>query len=336
MKLRIFLLFSVLLPFIEPCVATRPLREIVFEDLINSFAVPISEEGLLKKIRQISDGYEAKILDNLQRLSVASMRDLLAFLQKDALSLQEIRTKIDMGGYKNPLSQRRHEDIFCFYHFSRYSFDEIKTELTAPTNTSEPKFRHLSEKTLKVFLEAEPLFQRYITACANIFDVTDEIEKILNKSIRYFYRNKKSEMLYDEPYKDPWHLAATASNGSWSTIVYSILPPPEEVQQTGKQKQKDLMQPVKMQPVKFHQENAEKFIYSVIKDFNKRVDQSTANDAVLKESVKQQFRSNFIEYLLRGVYAFYKTPSPERDNLVNDILEYAGKIPDDSEPQPLG
>ena len=335
MKLRIFLLFSVLLPFIEPCVATRPLREIVLEALINSFAVPISTGELLQKIQRLSDDYEAKIFDNLQRLSDALMEDLLAFLQKDALSLQEIRTKIVACGYKNPFSQRRHKDIFCFYHLSRYSFDEIQTELTAPANTSEPKFRHLSAKTLEVFLEAEPLFQGYITACAKIFDVTDEVGKILNKSIRYFYRNKKSEMLYDEPYKDPWHLAATASNGSWSTVVYSILPSPEEVQQTGKQKQKDLMQPVKMQPVKFHQENAEKFICSVIKDFNKRVDQSTADDAVLKESVKQQFRDNCIEYLLRGVYAFYETPSPERDNLVNDILEYAGKIPDDSEPQPL-
>ena len=318
MKLSIFLLFSVLLPFIEPCVATRPLREIVLENLINSFAIEIQSEELPEKIRQISDGYEAKILGNLHELAAALMRDLLAFLQKDTLSLEEIRTKIDMGGYKNPLSQRRHEDIFCFYHFSRYSFDEIKTELTAPANTSEPKFRHLSAKTLEVFLKAELLFQGYITACitacANIFDVTDEIEKILNKSIRYFYRNKKSEMLYDEPYKDPWHLAAQASDGSWSTVLYSVMEPNQ---------------------TQFSPKGMKNFIDSATTDFNKCIDGSTADDAVLKESVKQQFRGNFIEYLLRGVYAFYETPSPERDNLVNDILEYARKTSDDSALQPL-
>ena len=74
------------------------------------------------------------------------------------------------------------------------------------------------------------------------------------------------------------------------------------------------------------------FIDSVTTDFNKCIDGSTVNDVDLKKNIKQQFRDNCIEYLLRGVYAFYKTPSPERDNLVNDILEYAGKIPDDSEP----
>jgi hypothetical protein len=304
----------VLLPFIEPCVATRPLREIVFEDLINSFAVPISEEGLLKKIRKISNEYEAKILGNLHELAAALMRDLLAFLQKDALSLEEIQTKIDTGGYENPFGQRRHEDIFCFYHLSRYSFDEIQTELTNPPDPSKPNFRHLSDTTLKIFREAESLFQEYVQACAKIFNVTDGIAEIVRTGIRSWYALKKSDILANELHKDPWYLAAQASDGSWSTVLYSVMVP---------------------HTTQFSSKKTEDFINSATTDFNKCIDGSTADDAVLKESVKQQFRGNFIEYLLRGVYAFYKTPSPERDNLVNDILEYAGKIPDDSEPQPL-
>ena len=151
-------------------------------------------------------------------------------------------------------------------------------------------------------------------------------------------------MLYDEPYKDPWYFAAEASNGSWSTLVYLILPSPkssddaDNEQQTEELKTQGLKveetQPVFEKPVEFYQENAKKFICSVTESFNKLIDKSTACDAGLKESVKQQFRDNCIEYLLRGVYAFYETPSPERDNLVDDILKYAGKMSDGSEPQP--
>ena len=328
-----------LLPFIEPCLATRPLWEIVCNDLCRNVAFPAPSEQLLQEIRAYSDDCEAKIAKNLQRLSVALMEDLLAFLQKDAWSLDGMRAKITAGSYRNSENKRRPEDVLHFYNISRYSFDEIKNNLIQLTDTSGQKFRHLSAKTLEVFLEAEPLFQEYITACAKIFDVTDEIGKILNKSIRYFYRNKKSEMLYNDPYKDPWYLAANASNGFWSRVVYSILPPPKEARQTEGPKTQELrvekMQPVFEQPVEFDQENAEKFIRSAIKDFNKYVDKSTADNADLKESIKQQFRDNYIEYLLRGVYARYETPSRKRDELVNNIFKHAGKMPDRSEPRPL-
>lgn len=89
MKLRIQPLFSVLLLFISPCCATRPLREIVHNDLYRNVAFPVPSEDLLQKIQACSDDYEAKILDNLQRLSVASMRDLLAFLKKMRFRLRE-------------------------------------------------------------------------------------------------------------------------------------------------------------------------------------------------------------------------------------------------------
>ena len=151
-------------------------------------------------------------------------------------------------------------------------------------------------------------------------------------------------MLYNDLYKDPWYFAATASDGSWSTVVYAILPSlrssddADNEQQTEELKTQELKveetQPVFEKPVEFHQENVKKFICSVTESFNKLIDKSTAYDAGLKESVKQQFRDNCVEYLLRGVYAFYETPSPERDNLVDDILKYAGKMSDGSEPQP--
>ena len=88
-KLRIQPLFSVLLLFISPCCATRSLYEIVLTDLYNNFAIPIQSEKLLRKVQRLSDDYEAKILDNLQRLSVASMRDLLAFLKKMRFRLRK-------------------------------------------------------------------------------------------------------------------------------------------------------------------------------------------------------------------------------------------------------
>lgn len=146
-------------------------------------------------------------------------------------------------------------------------------------------------------------------------------------------------MLYNDPYKDPWYLAADASNDSWSRIVYSILPPPKEARQIEGPKTQELrvekMQPVFEQPVEFDQENAEKFIRSAIKDFNKYVDKSTADNANLKESIKQQFRDNCIEYLLRGVYAYYNFSSSERNKLVNNILKYAIETSDRSESRPL-
>lgn len=182
--MRIFLLFSVLLPFIEPCLATRPLREIVLKDLINNFAVSISSEELLQKIQKLSNDYEAKILGNLHELADALMRDLLVFLKKDALSLEGIRTKIGTGGYGIPSEQRRCGDIFCFYNLSRWSFDKIQCELTNPPDASKPNFRHLSDTTLKIFRKAEFLFQEYAQACAKIFNVTDEIAEILRTGIR--------------------------------------------------------------------------------------------------------------------------------------------------------
>lgn len=214
MKLRIFLLFSMLLSFIAPCSATRPLREIVLKDLINNFAVSISSEELLQKIQKLSNDYEDKILKNLHKLAVALMRDLLTFLEKDALSFEEIRTEIDTGGYGNPSGQRRRGDIFGFYNLSRWSFDKIQCELTNPPDASKSNFRHLSDTTLTVFRKAEPLFQGYVQACAKIFDITDEIAEIVRTGIRSWYDLKKSDILANELHKDPWYLAAQASGGS--------------------------------------------------------------------------------------------------------------------------
>ena len=317
MKLRVRLLFPVLLLFTTPCCATRPLCEIVLTDLYNNFAIPIRSEELSRKIRRISNDYEAKIVENLQRLSVASMEDLLAFLRKDALSLEEILTKIDTGGYQN----KHREDVFCFHHLSRWSFDKIQGELAEPTDTSEKNFRHLSETTVKVFLEAELLFQEYVRACGEIFNITDEIGEILNKSIRSLYNLKKSEMLYNELYGDPWYLAARASDGDWSTVLYSILEPPKEASQTEEPP-----------PRKFNSAKTENFINSVTKNFNKCVDASKTDDTLLKQSIKRQFRANCVEYLLRGVYAYYKISSPERNTLVKAIFECALKTPDPFEP----
>ena len=111
-RLKIFLLSSVLLPFIEPCSATRPLREIVRKDLINNFAVSISSEELLQKIQKLSNDYEDKILKNLQRLSNALMQDLLVFLQEDALSLDGIRAKIVASGYQDFKNKKAHGGCF--------------------------------------------------------------------------------------------------------------------------------------------------------------------------------------------------------------------------------
>ena len=208
-KLRIQPLFSVLLLFISPCCATRPLWEIVCNDLCRNVAFPAPSEQLLQEIRAYSGDYEAKILDNLQRLSVASMRDLLAFLQKDALSLEEILTKINTGGYQNPSGQERRKDTCCFYELSRWSFDEISRKLPKqPTDASEQNFRHLSVTTVEVFREAELLFNEYVQACAEIFGITDEIGRIVRNGVRSFYNLKKSEMLYNELHNDPWYLGA--------------------------------------------------------------------------------------------------------------------------------
>lgn len=172
-----------LLSFIAPCSATRPLREIVLKDLINNFAFPAPSEELLKKIQTCSDVYEVRILENLHELTVALMQELLALLRKDALSFEEIRTKIDTGGYKNPSDQRRRKDFFYFHHLSRWSFDKIQHELTNQANAPNPNFRYLTKTTLKVFLEVESLFQEYVRDC----NVTDEIGKILHKNIRCFF-----------------------------------------------------------------------------------------------------------------------------------------------------
>ena len=302
-----------LLPFIEPCSATRPLREIVRNNLYRNVAFPVPSEELLQKIQVCSDDYEAKILENLHKLTVALMRDLLTFLEKDALSFEEIRTKIDTGGYGNPSGQRRRGDIFCFYNLSRWSFDKIRGELTNPTNASKPNFRRLSETTLKVFREAEPLFQEYIQACAKIFDITDGIGEILRTAIRSWYDLKKSDILINELYKDPWYFAAEASDGSWSTVLYSVMVP---------------------HTMQFSSKKMEDFINSVTTDFNKCVDGSTVSDMDLKKNIKQQFRANCFEYLLRSVYVRYNTPSAERDNLVRAILKYARETSDGSAPRP--
>ena len=158
MKLIVFLLFSILLPFVEPCSATPPLREIVLEALISNFAVSISEEKLLQKIQELSDDYEAKIVKNLQRLSNALIQDLLDLLKKDALSLDKIRAKIVAGGYQDFKKNETFGKGFCFYRFSRFDFSEIQSELMAPANASKPEFRHLSKTTLTVFREASPCF----------------------------------------------------------------------------------------------------------------------------------------------------------------------------------
>ena len=268
MKLRIQPLFSVLLLFISPCCATRSLYEIVLTDLYNNFAIPIQSEKLLRKVQRLSDDYEAKILDNLQRLSVASMRDLLAFLKKDALSLEEILTKINTGGYQNPSGQRRLGDIFCFYNLSRWSFDKIQGELTNPPDASKSNFRHLSDTTLKVFREAELLFNEYVQACAEIFGITDETGEILRTAIRSWYDLKKSDILANELYKDPWYLAAQASDGSWSTVLYSVMEPNQ---------------------TQFSPKGMKNFIDSVTTDFNKCIDGSTVNDVDLKKTSNNNF-----------------------------------------------
>ena len=303
-----------LLPFIEPCSATRPLREIVHNDLYRNVAFPVPSEDLLQKIQACSNDYETKILGNLHKLAVALMRDLLTFLGKDALSFEEIRTKIDTSGYENPSGQRRRGDIFCFHHLSRWSFDKIQCELTNPPDASKSNFQHLSDTTLKVFREAEPLFQGYMQAFAEIFNVTEEIAEIVRTGIRSWYDLKKSDILANELHKDPWYLAARASDGSWSTVLYSVMIPNK---------------------TQFSPKGMKNFIDSVTTDFNKCIDGSTVNDVDLKKNIKQQFRDNCIEYLLRGVYVRYNTPSAERDNLVHAIFEHALKTSDRSEPRPL-
>ena len=73
----------------------------------------------------------------------------------------------------------------------------------------------------------------------------------------------------------------------------------------------------------------------VTESFNKCVDGSTVSDVDLKKNIKQQFRDNCFEYLLRSVYVRYNTPSAERDNLVYAIFGHALKTSDGSEPRPL-
>ncbi len=311
MRLKIFLLFWVLLPFIEPCSATRPLREIVHNVLYHNVAFPVPSEELLQKIQACSDDYETKILENLHKLAVALMRDLLTFLEKDALSFEEIRTKIDTGGYEKPSGQRHRGDIFCFHHLSRWSFDKIQCELTNPPDASKPNFRHLSDTTSEIFRKAESLFQEYVQACAKIFNVTDEIAEIVRTGIRSWYDLKKSDILANELHKDPWYLAAQASDGSWSTVLYSVMVP---------------------HTTQFSSKKTEDFINSVTTCFNKCVDgfDATCGDC-LKEEIKARFRANCFEYLLRSVYVRYNTPSAERDNLVRAILKYARETSDGSE-----
>lgn len=289
------------------------LYETVYKALYLNAAFPIPSEELLRKIQCLSNNYEAKILENLRRLSVASMRDLLAFLRKDALSLDKIRAKIDTGGCQNSDKQRQREDLFCFHHLSRWSFDKIQSELTKPTDASEQNFRHLSATTVKIFLEVELLFQEYVQACSGIFNMTDEIGEILRNDIRSLYNLKKSEMLYNELYRDPWYLAARASEGTWSTVLYSILLP---------------------HTMQFSPERMKDFMNSVTNEFNDCVDRATTNDEGLRESIKQQFRDNCAEYLLRGIYAYRDIPSPEKNALVNAIFEYARKMFEGSESQP--
>lgn len=324
MKPKPFLLFAVPLLLIKPCSATRTLFETVRNTLYSNAAFPAPSEELLRNVRSLADDYEAKILKNLRQLSVASMRDLLAFLRKDALSLEEVLMKIETDGYQNASGQQCQENVFCFHHLSRWSFGKLQNELRIqPTDTSEKNFRYLSETTVKVFLEAESLFQEYVRAFSGMFNMTDETREILRNDIRSFYNLKKSEMLYNELYRDPWYLAAKASEGAWSTVLYSILEPSREASQAK-------VPP----PVKFNSAKAENFINSVTENFNKCVDASTADESDLKQNIKRQFRTNCIEYLLRGIYAYRDIPSPEKNALVNTIFEYARKISEGSESQP--
>ena len=313
-KLRIFILFSILLSFIEPCSATRPLWEIVYNELYHNadfFSLP---EKVFKELQSCSETYEKKILKNLHELAVALMQDLLDFLQKDALSLEEIQNKINTDGYKEFGEQRCPKDIYYFNNLSRWSFERIQSELTNPTDPLKPNFYYPSKTTLKVFRKAEPLFQEYVQACAKIFHVTEEIGKILHAAIRSRYDLKKFNILPHELYNDPWFFAAKASDGSWSTVLYSLINKGSK---------------------RFGSDETKNFIDSVNTRFSQYIDGFDANfEKRLKEEIKAQFYANRFEYLLRGVYANYWLSDQERNDLVRAIFEYARKTFDSPKTQP--
>jgi len=81
--------------------------------------------------------------------------------------------------------------------------------------------------------------------------------------------------------------------------------------------------------MQFSSKKMEDFINSVTTDFNKCIDGSTVNDVDLKKNIKQQFRDNCFEYLLRSVYVRYNTPSPKEIIWYMQFLNMPSKRPTD-------
>ena len=167
----------------------------------------------LKHLQTISDRYEVKLREHLQRLKICLMRDLLAFFEQDALSIDAIKEKILANGYdKNVFDYKARRDVyFCVHNLTHWSFDEIMRARNGDKEANPQNMAYISDKTLKIFTEADDLFRQFARDCNADNDGT---ETILRNGIHDWYANEKPSQ-FGFPFEHAWSLAANAAGGPW-------------------------------------------------------------------------------------------------------------------------
>ena len=258
----------------------------------------------LKHLQTTCNRYEPKLREHLQGLKICFMRDLLAFLEQDALSIDAIKEKILANGYdKNAFDYKARRDVyFCIHNLTHWSFDEIMRTRNGDKEADPQSVLYISNKTLKIFTEADDLFRQFARDCN---DGDDGTGTILRNGIHDWYANEKSSQ-FGFSFEHVWSLAANASGGWWSTMLYGITVP---------------------HSMQFSLERMQEFIRFRAEEFNACIDKiiPTKDAESLKQNLKKQFRDNCFEYILRGIYS--ARPFPEKDDWIGAILRYAETFP---------
>lgn len=220
--------------------------------------------------------------------------------EQDALPIDKIKEKILANGYdKNVFDYKARRDIyFCVYNLTHWSFDKIMRARNGDKGTDPQSALYISDKTLKIFTEAGDLFRQFARDCnaGNGGTAT-----ILRNSIHDWYSNEKSS-LFGFSFEHAWSLAANASGGWWSMMLYGIAVP---------------------HSMRFSLKQMQEFISFRAEEFNTCIDKiiSTKGAEALKESLKKQFRDNCFEYIFRGIHTAH--PFLEKDDWLEAILRYA-------------
>lgn len=284
----------ILLPETTSFGATGSLYEKICSKLQwTAFDINFSDENLKK----VCDTYETKIFEQLQQLKISLMRDLLIFLKQDARSLEAIKRKIHEGGYEKATYDYRAR-CNAYFDMRNFIFQPLKDILNRPNKTVSPEetnTRWFSPETLNIFQKTDESLQQFAEDCA----ITNAVRKLPIASIIYEWYNNEKGWYFRSFCEGAWLSAANASGGWWSMLVHCITTP---------------------HSMTFSPKGTQNFINLVTKQFNTAVDTARPTDDAkdLKENLKKQFRDNFFEYMLRGIYN--SPPSTERNSLIEALL----------------